>query len=158
LWGSREAGFRGFTAQALHHPKGSNVFDKYVAELQAAAEGYTDDYYAAEKAETVNKIAQLHAKDELAALNMVTSEYEKDLKRQSKRNTLSDADRVTVELELTDIVEERSRLQDAVPANKNEHSLQTRRRSRKMGKPSGNINAKMDEVPIIELQCLVNVL
>jgi hypothetical protein len=46
--------------------------DNYVAELQAAAEGYTDDYYAAEKAETTTKIAQLQAKDELAAFNMVT--------------------------------------------------------------------------------------
>jgi hypothetical protein len=42
--------------------KGNNVLDNYVAELQAAAEGYTDDYYAAKKAETVTKIAQLHAK------------------------------------------------------------------------------------------------
>jgi hypothetical protein len=60
--------------------KGNNVLDNYVAELQAAAEGYMDDSYAAEKAEVVNKIAQLHAKDELVAFNMVMSEYEKDLK------------------------------------------------------------------------------
>jgi hypothetical protein len=54
--------------------------DNYVAELQAAAEGYMDGCYSAEKAEVVTKIAQLHAKDELAAFNMVMLEYEKDLK------------------------------------------------------------------------------
>jgi hypothetical protein len=126
--------------------------DNYVAELQAAAEGYTDDYYAAEKAETTTKIAQLQAKDELAAFNMVTSEYKKDLKRQSKKNTLSDADRVIVELELADIVEERTHLQDAVPATKNEHSLGKKqfgeeKKTPENGKAFGQpINAKMDEV------------
>jgi hypothetical protein len=58
------------------------VLDNYVAELQAAAEGYTADYYATEKAKVAAGIAQLHAKDELAEFNMVTSEYKKDLKRQ----------------------------------------------------------------------------
>jgi hypothetical protein len=60
--------------------KGNNVLHNYVAEFQAAAEGYTDGCYSAEKAEVVTKIAQLHAKDELAAFNMVMLEYKKDLK------------------------------------------------------------------------------
>jgi hypothetical protein len=62
--------------------KGNHVLDNFVAELQAAAEGCTDDHYAAEKAEVVTKIAQEHAKEELASFNMVMSEYKKDLKRQ----------------------------------------------------------------------------
>ena len=61
--------------------KGNNVLENFVAELQAAAEGYTDDYYAAEKAEVVTKIAQENSKEELASFNMVMSEYEKDLKQ-----------------------------------------------------------------------------
>jgi hypothetical protein len=60
--------------------KGNNVLDIFVAELQAATEGYTNNYYAAEKAEVITKIAQEHAKEELASFNMVMSEYEKDLK------------------------------------------------------------------------------
>jgi hypothetical protein len=123
--------------------KGNNVLDNFVAELQAAIEGHTDNYYAAEKAEVITKIAQEHAKEELASFNMVMLEYEKDLKRQSKRNTLSYVDRLIVELELGDIVEERSTLQDAVPTTKNEHCeakkrLQKSRRSRKMGKRLAN--------------------
>jgi hypothetical protein len=85
--------------------KGNNVLDNFVAELQAAAEGYMDDCYAAEKAEVVTKIAQ-----ELASFNIVMSEYKKDPKRQSKRNTLLDVDQFIVELELADIVEERCNL------------------------------------------------
>jgi hypothetical protein len=42
--------------------KGNNVLDNFVVELQAATEGYTDNYYAAEKAEGITKIAQEHAK------------------------------------------------------------------------------------------------
>jgi NAD(P)H-hydrate repair Nnr-like enzyme with NAD(P)H-hydrate epimerase domain len=72
--------------------KGNNILDNYVAELQAAAEGYTDKYYAAKNAEVQTKIAQLQAKDQLAQFNMVMLEYEKDLNQQSKRNMLSDAD------------------------------------------------------------------
>jgi hypothetical protein len=132
--------------------KGNNVLGNYVAELQATAEGYTDKYYAAEKAEVQTKIAQLQAKDELAQFNMVMLEYEKDLKRQSKRNTLSDANQVTVELELADIVEERTRLLDAVPSTKNVHSEARKqfieeRKKPENGKAFGqSINAKMDEV------------
>jgi hypothetical protein len=53
---------------------------------------------------------------------MVMSEYEKDLKRQQKRHTLSDADRVIVVSELAEIVEERTYLQDAVPATKSNYA------------------------------------
>jgi hypothetical protein len=35
--------------------KGNDVLDNIVAELQAATEGYTDNYYAAEKADVVAK-------------------------------------------------------------------------------------------------------
>ena len=113
-----------FISPVLHLTigKGNNVLDNFVAEMQAAAEGYMDEYYAAEKAEVLTKIAQQHAKEELALFNMVMSEYKKDLKRQSKRNTLSEGDRLIVELELSDFVEERSLLQDAIPTTKNEHS------------------------------------
>jgi hypothetical protein len=41
--------------------------DNFLVELQTAAEGYTDEYYAAEKAEVVTKIAQQHAKEELTS-------------------------------------------------------------------------------------------
>jgi hypothetical protein len=132
--------------------KGNNVLDNYVAELQAAAEGYTDDYYAAEKAETVTRIAQLHARDELASFNMVMSAYEKDLKTQWKRNTLSDVDRVIVESELADIVEERNNLQDRVPATKNDFAEAKKQFAEERKKPENGkafgqpINAKMDEV------------
>jgi hypothetical protein len=39
------------TAPILHMTisKGNNVLDNYVAEMQAAAEGYSDEYYLAEK-------------------------------------------------------------------------------------------------------------
>jgi hypothetical protein len=90
--------------------KGNNVLDNFVAELQAAAKGYTDDYYAVEKAEVVTKIAQEHAREELASFNMVMLEYEKDLKQQSKRDTLSDVDRLIMELELADCWKNGSRL------------------------------------------------
>jgi hypothetical protein len=53
-------------------------FTLLYTQLQAVAEGYTDNYYAAEIAEVVAKIAQLHAKDVLASFNMVMSKYEKD--------------------------------------------------------------------------------
>jgi hypothetical protein len=83
--------------------KGNNVLDNYVAELQAAAEGYTDNNSAAEIAEVKTMAVHLHAKEQLAQFTMVMSEYKKDL----WRNTLSDADRViAVVLELADIVEE----------------------------------------------------
>jgi hypothetical protein len=64
----------------------------------------------------------LHAKEEFAQFTMVMSEYEKDPKRQQKRNTLSDADRVIVVSELADIVEERTHLQAAVPETKNNYA------------------------------------
>jgi NAD(P)H-hydrate repair Nnr-like enzyme with NAD(P)H-hydrate epimerase domain len=60
--------------------KGNNVLDNYVAEMQAAAEGYSDEYYLAEKEQAVTTTAQLQAKEELAQFNMVTLDYEKDLK------------------------------------------------------------------------------
>ena len=125
--------------------------DNYVAELQAAAESYTDDDYAAKKAERATKIAQLQAKDELAAFNMVTLDYKKDLKQQSKRNTLSDADILILEEELADIVEERSTFQDAVPTTKKEHSEAKKqsaeeRKELKNGKGfSQPVNAKVDD-------------
>jgi hypothetical protein len=72
--------------------------------LQAAAEGYTDDYYAAKKAEVETMAAHLHAKEELAQFTIVMLECEKDLQRQQKRYTLSDANQVIVVSELADIV------------------------------------------------------
>jgi hypothetical protein len=83
---------------------------------------------------------------------MVTLEYEKDLKQQSKRNRLSDANHVTVELELSNIGEERTRLQDAVPATKNDFAeakkqIAKERKKPENGKACGQpINAIMDEV------------
>jgi hypothetical protein len=132
--------------------KGNNVLDNYIAELQAAAEGFTEDYYALEKAAVQTTAAQLEAKYQLAQFNMVTSEYEKDLKRQQRRNTLSDEDRLIVESELSDIVEERTLLQDAVPRTKAENVIAKKlfsdeRKKPQNGKAFGQpINAKMDEV------------
>jgi hypothetical protein len=145
---------RHFITPILHLTigKGNNVLDNYVAELQAAAEGYTDDYYAAERAEVQTTAAHLYAKEQLAQFTMVMSEYEKDLKRQQKRNTLSDADRVIVESELADIVAERNRLQDAVPATKHNHAQAKKMFAAEKKKPENGkafgqpINAKMDEV------------
>jgi hypothetical protein len=132
--------------------KGNNVLDNYVAEIQAAEEGYSDEYYLAEKEQAVTTAAQLQAKEELAQFNMVTLEYEKDLKREQKRTALSVEERVIVELELSNIGDERSLLQDAVPKTK---ALQSQAKkwfaaeSKKTenGKAFGQpINAKMDEV------------
>jgi hypothetical protein len=145
---------RHFITPILHLTigKGNNVLDNYVAELQAAAEGYSAEYYAAEKDEAKTTAAHLEAKEQLAQFNMVTINYEKDLKRQQKRNTLSDDDRLIVESELSDIVEERTLLQDAVPRTKAEQSQAKKvfameRKKPENGKAFGQpINAKMDEV------------
>jgi hypothetical protein len=83
---------------------------------------------------------------------MVMSAYEKDLKTQWKRNTLSDVDRVIVESELADIVEERNNLQDRVPATKNDFAEAKKQFAEERKKPENGkafgqpINAKMDEV------------
>jgi hypothetical protein len=71
--------------------KGNNVLDNYVAEMQAAAKGYSDKYYAAKRDKAQTTAAQLHVKKELTQFNMVMLKYEKDLKQEQKRNTLSDA-------------------------------------------------------------------
>jgi hypothetical protein len=60
--------------------------------LQAVTEGYKDEYYAAEKEGAQATTAQRDAKDDLSPFNMVTSDYQKDLKHQQKSNTLSNAD------------------------------------------------------------------
>jgi hypothetical protein len=96
----------GFNAIQLQHylapilhltiGKGNNALNNYVAKLQAMAEGYTDEYYALEKAKAQAAAAQLDAKDKLPRFNMVTLEYEKELKRQQKRRALSDEDRLIV--------------------------------------------------------------
>jgi predicted nucleic acid-binding Zn-ribbon protein len=58
---------------------------------------------------------------------------------------LSDANQVIVESELADIVEERTRLQDAVPATKDKHSeakkqfTDEKKRKSENGKPLGNL-------------------
>ena len=145
---------RRFITPILHSTigKGNYVLGNYIAEWQAAAEGYSDEYYAAEKGEARTLAEQLNAKEELARFNMVTLEYEKDLKRQQRRNTLPDAHRLIIELELSDIVEERTLLQEAVPRTK---ALQfqakklfaAERKKPENGKAFGQpINAKMDEV------------
>jgi hypothetical protein len=133
--------------------KGNNVLDNYVQEMQAAAEGYTEEYYVAEKDEVQTTAVQLHAEEELARFNMVlTSEYEKDLKRQQKRNTLSDDNRLIVESELSDIVDERTLLQDVVPVTKAEQLaakelFAAEKKKTTNGKAFGQpINAEMDEV------------
>jgi hypothetical protein len=83
---------------------------------------------------------------------MVTLEYEKDLKRRQRTNTLTEADRLIVELELSDIVEERTLLQDAVPRTKALQSqakklFAAEKKKPENGKAFGQpINAKMDEV------------
>jgi hypothetical protein len=65
---------------------------------------------------------------------------------------LSDADRVIVEAELADIGEERSRLQDAVPAAKNDYAearkvFAAEKKKPENGKAFGQpINAKMDDI------------
>jgi hypothetical protein len=71
-----------FITPVLHLTIGkvNNVLENYVAELQAAAEGYSADYYADEKAEVSTRMAQLRTKDALAEFNMVISKYEKDVK------------------------------------------------------------------------------
>ena len=50
--------------------------------MQAAAEGYSEEYYAAEKAEVSTRVAHARAKEELSEFNMVISEYKKDVKQQ----------------------------------------------------------------------------
>jgi hypothetical protein len=83
---------------------------------------------------------------------MVMLEYKKDLKQQSKRNTLSDVDRLIAELELADIVKERRTLQDAVPTTKNEHCEAKKQFAEEKKKPENGkvfgqpINAKIDDV------------
>jgi hypothetical protein len=151
-----------FDAIPLHHfitpilhmtiGKGNNVLDNYLAKMQAAAEGYSDEYYVAEKEEVRTLAEQLNAKEELAQFNMVTLEYEKDLKREQRRKTLPDAHRLIVKLELLDIFEEQTLLQDAVPRTK-ALQLQAKKlfaaekEKPENGKAFGQpINAKMDEV------------
>jgi hypothetical protein len=96
--------------------KGNNALDNYVAELQEMAEGYTDEYYALKKSWSSSHGCSTGCiKDELAQFNMVILEYEKDLKWQQKRRTLSDRDRLIVKLELLDILEEQTLLPDAIP-------------------------------------------
>jgi hypothetical protein len=132
--------------------KGNNVLDNYVAELQAAAEGFGDNYYAAEKVEARAKMAYDDAREELAQFNMVNAEYEKDLKRQNNNINLTDEDQLVLEAELSDIFDERALLQDSVPRTKNEHAQARKlfadeRRKPENGKAFGQpINAKMDEV------------
>jgi hypothetical protein len=142
-----------FIAPQLHMTigKGNDVLNNYVAELQAAAEGFTDEYYVLEKLEGQATAAHLNAKDQLAQFNMVTSEYEKDLKREQRRATLSDDDRLIVESELSDILEERANLQDAVPRTKFEQVQAKKLFSDERKKPANGkafgqpLNAKMDE-------------
>jgi hypothetical protein len=132
--------------------KGNNVLDNYVAELQAAAEGFSETYYVAEKAEAQAKVAHNNAKEELAQFNMVNAEYEKDLKRQNNSINLADAEQMILEAELADIFDQRTLLQDAVPHMKNEHAQARKlfveeKRKPENGKAFGQpINAKMDEV------------
>jgi hypothetical protein len=75
---------RHFITPILHLTigKGNNVLENYVAEMQAAAEGYSAEYYTAEKAEVSTRVAHVRAREELGEFNMVISEYEKDVKRQ----------------------------------------------------------------------------
>jgi hypothetical protein len=105
-----------------------------------------------EKAAVQTMAAQLQGKYQLAQFNMVTSEYEKDLQRQQRRNTLSDGDRLIVESELPDIVKGRTLLQDDVPRTKAENVIAKKlfsdeRKKLQIGKAFGQpINAKMDKV------------
>jgi hypothetical protein len=132
--------------------KGNNVLDNLVAELQAAAEGFTAEYYAAEKEEAQATTLYLQAKDEMARFNMLHSEYEKELKRRSRRNDLSDEDRLIVEIEMADIVAERTNLQAAVPHAKAalaqaKMKLAAERKKPENGKAFGQpINARMDKI------------
>jgi hypothetical protein len=146
---------RHFITPILHLTIGkcNNVLENYVAELQAAAEGYTDKYYAAKIEEAQTMAVHLHAKEQLTQYTMVMSEHEKDLKRQQKRKMLSDTDRVIVVSELADFVEERTHLQAAVPETKNNYAQAKKLFAAKKKKPGNGkafgqpINAKMDEVP-----------
>jgi hypothetical protein len=98
--------------------KGNNVLDNYVAKLQAAAEGFTDEYYTAEKEEAKATKVYWQAKDEMAQFNMLNLEYKKELKQQMRRNNLSDEDWLIVEIEMVDIIAEQTPLQGAVPRTK----------------------------------------
>ena len=143
-----------FRSAVLHTVigKGNNVLDNCMSESQAAAEGHTAEHHVTEKQEAEAMKAHQDAKDELAQFNMVTSECEKDLKRQRKRNDLSDADRAIVEIEMVDVAEERTLLQDAVPRTKAEHVeakqlLAAERKKPENGKAFGQpVNSKMDDV------------
>jgi hypothetical protein len=86
--------------------KGNNVLDNYGAEMQAAAEGYSDKDYVAEKDQLLTMAAQLHVKEKLTQFNIIMLEYEKDLKQEQKRNMLSVEDQLIIKLELLDIVDE----------------------------------------------------
>jgi hypothetical protein len=61
-------------------------------------------------------------------------------------------DQLTVELELADIIKERSTLQDAVPTTKNEHSEAKKQFAEEKKKPENGkafgqpVNAKIDDV------------
>ena len=122
-----------------------------MAKLQAVTEGYTEDYYAAKTAEVKTMAVHPHAKEQLAEFTMMTSENKKDFKRQQKRNTFLNADRVIVVSELAGIVEERTHLQDALPATKNNYAQAKKLFAAKKKKPENGkafgqpINAKMDE-------------
>jgi hypothetical protein len=122
--------------------KGNNVLDNFVAELQAAAEGHSEEHCDAKKQEVLAMKAHQDAKDDLAQFNMLTSEYEKDMKRQWRRNDLSEADRVILEIEMRDVVEERTLLQDTAPRTKAEPKLNMRKR-RKHSQPR-ETNSKME--------------
>jgi NAD(P)H-hydrate repair Nnr-like enzyme with NAD(P)H-hydrate epimerase domain len=89
-----------FVTRILHVVigKGNNALDNFAAELQAAAEGHAEEHCNTEKQEEVLAMkAHQDAKDDLAQLNTLTLECEKDMAQQWKRNDLSGADQVIVE-------------------------------------------------------------
>ena len=83
---------------------------------------------------------------------MLHLEYEKELKRRSRRNDLSDEDQLIVEIEMADIIAERTHLQAAVPHTKAalaqaKLELAAERKKPENGKAFGQpINARMDEI------------
>jgi hypothetical protein len=83
---------------------------------------------------------------------MVTLEYKKDLKQEQKRTALSVDEHLIVKSELSNIVDEQTLLQDAVPRTK-ALQLQAKKwfaaesKKPENGKAFGQpINAKMDKV------------
>ena len=78
--------------------KGNDSLDNFVAEMQSAAEGFTPEYLLAEK-EFVGKSAVVQeCKESLGRFNTINKEYEKELKIQKRKSSISPDDREIVHI------------------------------------------------------------